>query len=319
MLRPLGKTGLQLAPLVLGGNVFGWTADRKRSFELLDAFVDAGLGAIDTADSYSTWVPGHSGGESESIIGEWLAANPGKRGKVLIFTKVGSDLGDDRKGLAARWIARAAEDSLRRLRTDVIDLYQSHWPDPATAYDETLAAYERLLREGKVRAIGASNLDATQLRKSLDVAKADGLPRYATLQPPYNLYDRHTFEGELRELCVREGIGVISYFGLASGFLTGKYRSSDDLSKSERGAGMAQYLNARGARILQALDEVAGRLGVTPAEVALAWVAAQKGITAPIASATNLQQLASLVRSVRLQLSAQDLRVLDAASARQAS
>jgi aryl-alcohol dehydrogenase-like predicted oxidoreductase len=304
---------------VLGGNVFGWTVDKKRSFELLDAFVDAGLGAIDTADSYSTWVPGHTGGESESIIGEWLAANPGKRGKVLICTKVGSDLGEDRKGLSARWIARAAEDSLRRLRTDAIDLYQSHWPDPSTAYEETLAAYERLLREGKVRAIGASNLDATQLRQSLDVATERGLPRYATLQPHYNLYDRDSFEGELRDLCVRESIGVISYFGLAAGFLTGKYRSTEDLSKSPRGAGMAQYLNARGTRILQALDQVAARLGAAPAEVALAWVGAQKGVTAPIASATDLTQLASLVRSVRLQLSAEDLRLLDAASAKHAS
>ncbi|MBS0578254.1 MAG: aldo/keto reductase [Proteobacteria bacterium] len=319
MLRSLGKTGLQLEPLVLGGNVFGWTVDRKRSFELLDAFVDAGLGAIDTADSYSTWVPGHSGGESESIIGEWLAANPAKRSRVLIFTKVGSDLGEDRKGLSARWIARAAEDSLRRLRTDVIDLYQSHWPDPATAYEETLFAYERLLREGKVRAIGASNLNAAQLSQSLAVAKERGLPRYATLQPHYNLYDRDSFEGELRELCVRENIGVISYFGLASGFLTGKYRSAADLTKGPRGAGMAQYLNVRGTRILAALDQVAARLDALPAEVALAWVAAQKGITAPIASATDLQQLGSLIRSVRLRLSAEDLRVLDSASATQPS
>ena len=315
MLRPLGKTGLDIAPLVLGGNVFGWTVDERRAFTLLDGFVDAGLNAIDTADSYSTWVEGHKGGESETIIGKWLKANPGKRDRVLIFTKVGSDLGGGKKGLSARWIAQAAEDSLRRLQTDVIDLYQSHWPDADTPLEETLGAYERLLRAGKVRAIGASNLDAAQLQKALTVAREHALPAYATLQPEYNLCERRGFEGALRDLCVREGLGVITYFSLASGFLTGKYRSPADLGKSPRGAGLGKYLNPRGLRILQALDQVAAAKRAKPAEVALAWIIAQKGVTAPIASATDTEQLASLVRASTLELSPQDLGALDTASA----
>ena len=314
MLRPLGKTGLEIAPLVLGGNVFGWTVDERQAFSLLDGFVDAGLNAIDTADSYSTWVDGHTGGESETIIGNWLKANPGKRDKVRLFTKVGSDLGAGKKGLSARWIAQAAEDSLRRLQTDVIDLYQSHWPDPDTPVEETLTAYDRLLRAGKVRAIGASNLDVAQLKNALSVASEHGLPAYATLQPEYNLYARHGFEGALRDLCIQEGLGVITYFSLASGFLTGKYRSTVDLGKSQRGAGIGKYLNPRGARILAALDQVAAANDAKPAEVALAWLIAQKGVTAPIASATDRQQLASLVRAAALELSPQDLRVLDTAS-----
>jgi len=315
VLRPLGKTGLDIAPLVLGGNVFGWTVDERRAFTLLDGFVDAGLNAIDTADSYSTWVEGHKGGESETIIGKWLKANPGKRDRVLIFTKVGSDLGGGKKGLSARWIAQAAEDSLRRLQTDVIDLYQSHWPDADTPLEETLGAYERLLRAGKVRAIGASNLDAAQLQKALTVAREHALPAYATLQPEYNLCERRGFEGALRDLCVREGLGVITYFSLASGFLTGKYRSPADLGKSPRGAGLGKYLNPRGLRILQALDQVAAAKRAKPAEVALAWIIAQKGVTAPIASATDTEQLASLVRASTLELSPQDLGALDTASA----
>jgi aryl-alcohol dehydrogenase-like predicted oxidoreductase len=314
MLRSLGRTGLKLEPLVLGGNVFGWTVDETRSFELLDAYVDAGFSAIDTADSYSTWVPGHHGGESETVIGNWLRANPGKRQQVLICTKVGSDMGGGKKGLSARWIEQAAEDSLRRLQTDVIDLYQSHWPDPETPIEETLGAYERLLRAGKVRAIGTSNLDAAQLRHALDVAHERHLPPYATLQPQYNLYDRQGFEGDLRDLCLKEGLGVITYFSLASGFLSGKYRSKDDFSKSARGAGMSKYLNARGERILKALDAVAARQGSAPAEVALAWVIAQRGVTAPIASATDCVQLASLIKATRLKLSDEDLRLLDSAS-----
>ena len=314
MLRPLGKTGLEIAPLVLGGNVFGWTVDERQAFSLLDGFVDAGLNAIDTADSYSTWVEGHQGGESETIIGKWLKANPGKRDKVRLFTKVGSDLGDGKKGLSARWIAQAAEDSLRRLQTDVIDLYQSHWPDPDTPVEETLTAYDRLLRAGKVRAIGASNLDVAQLKNALTVASEHGLPAYATLQPEYNLYARDGFEGALRDLCIEEGLGVITYFSLASGFLTGKYRSTVDLGKSQRGAGIGKYLNPRGARILAALDQVAAANNAKPAEVALAWLIAQKGVTAPIASATDREQLASLVRAAALELSPQDLRVLDTAS-----
>jgi len=315
VLRPLGRTGLEIAPLVLGGNVFGWTVDETQAFNLLDAFVDAGLNAIDTADSYSTWVEGHHGGESESIIGKWLKANPAKRDKVLLFTKVGSDLRGGKKGLSARWIAQAAEDSLRRLQTDVIDLYQSHWPDPDTPLEETLGAYDRLLRAGKVRAIGASNLDAGQLQKALAVARERGLPPYATLQPQYNLYERDGFEGALRDLCVRDGLGVITYFSLASGFLTGKYRSTADLGKSQRGAGIGKYLNPRGLRIVEALDQVAAANSAKPAEVALAWLMAQKGVTAPIASATVRQQLASLVRAAALKLSPQDLGVLNTASA----
>jgi aryl-alcohol dehydrogenase-like predicted oxidoreductase len=313
--RPLGRSGLEIAPLVFGGNVFGWTIDEPTSFRLLDAFVDAGLNAIDTADVYSRWVPGNQGGESEAIIGNWLRANPGKREKVLILTKVGSDMGQGHRDLSAKWIAKAVEDSLRRLNTDVIDLYQSHWPDPNTPHEETLRAYEALMKAGKVRAIGTSNYDAALLAESLKVAKEKGLPRYETLQPQYNLYDRSDFDGPLRDLAMREGIGVITYFSLASGFLSGKYRSKEDLSKSQRGSRVEKYLDARGMKILAALDEVAARSSATPAEVALAWVIAREGVTAPIASATSLEQLASLVNSVRLTLSAEDIAALDAASA----
>jgi aryl-alcohol dehydrogenase-like predicted oxidoreductase len=310
--RSLGTSGLSVSPLVLGGNVFGWTIDQKRSFEILDAFVAAGFNAIDTADSYSRWVPGHQGGESESVIGNWLKANPGKRDRVLIFTKVGSDMGDGRKGLSAAWIERAAEDSLRRLQTDHIDLYQSHWPDPATPIEETLGAFDRLLRKGKVRAIGASNLDASQLNQALRVASERQLPRYASLQPEYNLYDRDKFEGDLQQLCVREKLGVITYFSLASGFLSGKYRSAADQGKSQRGAMIDKYLTARGHEILRALDAVAARHESTPAEVALAWLLAQPGVTAPIASATSLQQLASLTRASQLELTNAELQQLSA-------
>jgi aryl-alcohol dehydrogenase-like predicted oxidoreductase len=310
--RSLGASGLSLSPLVLGGNVFGWTIDQKRSFEILDAFVAAGFNAIDTADSYSRWVPGHQGGESETVIGNWLKTNPGKRARVLIFTKVGSDMGEGRKGLSAAWIERAAEDSLRRLQTDHIDLYQSHWPDPATPIEETLGAFERLLRKGKVRAIGASNLDVSQLSQALKVADEGHLPRYASLQPEYNLYDRDKFEGELQQLCVREKLGVITYFSLASGFLSGKYRSVADRSKSPRGAMIEKYLTPRGQEILRVLDAVAARHESTPAEVALAWLLAQPGVTAPIASATTVQQLASLVRAVQLELASQELQQLSA-------
>ena len=315
MLRSLGKTELKIVPLVFGGNVFGWTIDERTSFDLLDGFVDAGLNAIDTADVYSAWAAGNKGGESETVIGNWLKANPAKRDKVLIFTKVGSDLGDGKRGLSAHRIVRAVEDSLHRLQTDVIDLYQSHRPDPDTPIEETLAAYDTLLKAGKVRAIGASNLDAAQLGEALTVAEQKGLPAYATLQPEYNLYDRRGFDGDLRDLCIREGLGVITYYSLASGFLSGKYRSTADSAKSQRGAGVTKYLNARGMRILQALDEVAARNGAKPAEVALSWLIAQDGVTAPIASATSRDQLASLIKALRLALSAQDIASLDAASA----
>jgi len=313
--RALGNTGLQIAPLVFGGNVFGWTADEARSFELLDAFVAAGFNAIDTADVYSKWVPGHRGGESESIIGRWLQARPGRRQQVLIFTKVGGDLGDDRRGLSQRWIERAVEDSLRRLNTDVIDLYQSHWPDPGTPHEESLAAYERLLKAGKVRAIGCSNFSAEQLAASLKAAHAHGLPSYQTLQPEYNLIDRASYDGPLRDLAIRENIGVITYYSLASGFLSGKYRSEADLKHSARGRGVAKYLTPRGQRILDALDGVARRLEAKPAEVALAWLMQRDGVTAPIASATSLEQLESFAKAASLSLAPADVEALDAASA----
>lgn len=314
-MRPLGRSGLSIAPVVLGGNVFGWTVDRKTAFDLLDAFVDAGLNGIDTADSYSRWIEGNEGGESETIIGDWLKANPSKRDKVVIMTKVGSDMGGGRKGLSKRWIMQAVEDSLRRLKIETIDLYQSHWPDDATSHEETLGAYDELIRAGKVRAIGASNFSAKQLRDALDTAKSKGLPRYETLQPEYNLYDRSAFDGPLRDMVIAEEIGVITYFSLASGFLSGKYRSRADLSKSKRGGRVEKYLDDRGMRILGALDTVSKRLDATPAEVALAWVIASRGITAPIASATSRGQLDSLVTAAKLDLSPDDIKALEEAGA----
>ncbi len=310
--RSLGRSGLEIAPLVLGGNVFGWTADERRSFEVLDAFIDHGFNAIDTADTYSIWAPGNKGGESETIIGNWLAANPAKRDKVVIFTKVGSDWQQPgKKGLSARWIAQAVEDSLRRLRVERIDLYFSHWPDPETSYEETLGAFEKLLKAGKLRSIGASNLDAKQLGEALAVATAKGLPRYEVLQPEYNLYDRAAFEGTLQDLCVREGLGVVTYYSLASGFLSGKYRSRADLAQSPRGEGVAEYLDARGMAVLAALDEVSARHGAKPAEVALAWAMARPGVTAPIASATSRDHVESFARAASLKLTADDMALLE--------
>ncbi|HEX7082174.1 MAG TPA: aldo/keto reductase [Gammaproteobacteria bacterium] len=307
--RPLGRSGIEIAPLVFGGNVLGWTVDERRSFELLDAFFAHGLNAIDTADAYSAWVEGHEGGESETIIGNWLARS-GKRNQAVIITKVGAPLGPDRKGLSAKRIVEAAEDSLRRLRVEAIDVYLSHFPDPETPIDETLRGYEKLLSDGKVKAIGCSNYDAAQLREALGTAASAGLPRYEVVQPEYNLYDRASFEGELQQLCIEEGLGVITYFSLASGFLTGKYRSEGDLSKSVRGRRVAKYLDERGFRILAALDAVAERHGAHPAEVALAWLIGRDGVTAPIASATSLEQLESLVRATRLSLTPEDVETL---------
>lgn len=312
--RTLGRTGLSIAPVVFGGNVFGWTADEKTSFQLLDGFVGAGFNAIDTADVYSSWAPGNSGGESETIVGKWLKQSGRSRDEVVIITKVGSDMGEGRKGLSKRWIIKAVEDSLRRLQTDHIDVYLSHWPDAQTPYDETLGAYETLLSEGKVCHVGASNLNATQLREALDVSAANGLPRYDVLQPEYNLYDRASFDGALRNLCVAEEIGVITYYSLASGFLSGKYRSHKDLGASVRGGGIEKYLDGRGMRILGALDEVAAATGNTQAEIALAWVMARKGVTAPIASATSLVQLDSLIKSASVSLSDEACRLLNEAS-----
>lgn len=312
-MRRLGGTGFEIAPLVLGGNVFGWTADERTSFALLDAFVDAGLNAIDTADVYSSWVPGNRGGESEAIIGRWLKANPSRRDKVVLVTKVGSEMGPGRKGLGAAYVAEAAEASLRRLGVDAIDVYLSHWPDPDTPYAETLGAYASLIEAGKVRSIGASNLDAAQLGAALAVARENGLPRYEVLQPEYNLYDRARLDGPLLALCRGEGIGIITYFSLAKGFLSGKYRGEQDLGKSPRGGGVAGYLNPRGFAILGALDKVALDHGARPAEVALAWAMAKPGVTAPIASATTLDQMRSLVRATEIALTAGEIAELDAA------
>ena len=298
----------------MGGNVFGWTADEKTSFDLLDRFTEGGLNAIDTADSYSRWVPGHVGGESETIIGKWMKAR-GNRDEVVVITKVGSDMGQGRTDLSAGYIEKAVEASLKRLQTDVIDLYLSHWPDASVGYDETLGAYQRLIEKGKIRFAGASNLDAGQLRAALDVSSRQGLPRYEVLQPEYNLYDRSSFDGPLRALCTAENIGVITYFSLAKGFLSGKYRSEADLGKSPRGEGVASYLDARGKRILAALDSVSARHSAKPAEVALAWIIARPGVTAPIASATTLQQTESLIKAASLQLTSADIAELDAASA----
>jgi aryl-alcohol dehydrogenase-like predicted oxidoreductase len=312
--RALGRTGFTVAPLALGGNVFGWTVDEPTSFSLLDAFVAAGFNLIDTADSYSRWVTGHEGGESETIIGRWIARR-GRHDDVVIATKVGSDMGLGRKSLRADWILQEVEQSLRRLQVEAIDLYQSHWDDPDTPVDETLEAYAKLVRQGKVRAIGASNLSTARLGESLEASRRLGIPRYETLQPLYNLYDRDTFEGPLAALCTGEGLGVIPYYSLAAGFLTGKYRSEADFGKSLRGGGMKKYLNPRGKRILAAQDAVAARLSATPAQVALAWLIAQPAVTAPIASATSLSQLDQLVGGTRLALDADALRALQEASA----
>jgi aryl-alcohol dehydrogenase-like predicted oxidoreductase len=312
--RRLGHTDLAIAPLVLGGNVFGWTAERDTSFKLLDRFVDAGFQAIDTADVYSVWVPAHQGGESESIIGEWMQSR-GNRDRVVLITKVGWAMDTAGRGLSAARIERDVEASLRRLRTDRIDLYFSHVFDPQVPQEETLGAYERLIRAGKVRYIGASNHTADQLALALQASAARNLPRYQVLQPEYNLCDRSAFEGALRDKAVAAGLGVITYFSLASGFLTGKYRSKSDFSKSPRGGGMARYLDARGLAILAALDQVAAAHGAKPAEVALAWLMASKGVTAPIASATRIEQLESLLRATQLQLSAAEMAALDRAGA----
>jgi aryl-alcohol dehydrogenase-like predicted oxidoreductase len=312
--RPLGRSGLQVAPLALGGNVFGWTADEAASFAVLDAFVDAGFNLIDTADIYSRWAPGHQGGESEGVIGRWLKAG-GKRDQVLIATKVGKEMGEGMLGLSRRWIRQAVHDSLQRLQTDHIDLYQSHDDDAGTPLEETMAAFAELIREGKVRAIGASNFSAARLAEALTTSERLGLPRYEALQPLFNLVDRTPYEDELQALCVEQGIGVINFFGLARGFLTGKYRSESDLGKSPRGGGIKGYLNERGLRILAALDEIATRHDATPAQVALAWQMLQPGIVAPIASATSVPQLLELLDSATLTLDSAALQLLARASA----
>lgn len=302
--RALGRSGFAVAPLAFGGNVFGWTADEPTSFALLDAFVGEGFNLIDTADVYSRWAPGHQGGESETVIGRWLAARPGMRQRIVLATKVGLDLGEDRKGLRPAWIRQAVEDSLRRLQTDRIDLYQAHRDDPDTPLEDTLGAFADLIRAGKVRAIGASNYSAARLQAALDTSARLALPRFETLQPAYNLVERVEFETSLQPLALRAGLGVINYYALARGFLSGKYRRESDLAQSVRGEGVKTLgFNARGWRVLAALDAVATRRAAPMSAVALAWQMRQPGIVAPIASATTLAQWAELAQAAHLELS----------------
>lgn len=313
-LRQLGRSDLHIAPIMLGSNVFGWNVDENASFEILDAFVAAGFNAIDTANAYSRWVPGHTGGESETIVGNWIKRS-GKRGKVVIATKVGDDMGAGRV-LTADIILREAEASLKRMQTDCIDLYQTHFDDPNTPPDEILKAYAQLIAQGKVRTIGASNITAPRLKEALDTSKRLGLPRYECLQPGYNLYDRQKFEQDYAALCASENIGVITYYSLAAGFLTGKYRSAEEAAKNPaRGGKVKNYFDARGLRVLKALDEVAARHQATPAQVSLAWLMARPGVTAPIVSATSLTQLGDILKAADLKLGTGDIAALDAASA----
>ncbi|SEB88771.1 Predicted oxidoreductase [Rhizobiales bacterium GAS188] len=312
-MRRLGRSEIMVSPLCFGGNVFGWTADEATSFALLDAFVGAGFNFIDTADVYSSWVPGHKGGESETIIGRWLKAR-GNRAKVVIATKFGWEMGPGQKGLSKAYMRSAVEASLKRLQTDYIDLYQSHVDDADTPQAETLEGYAELIKAGKIRAIGASNFTAQRLADALAVSAENGLPRYESLQPLYNLYDREVYEAELEPLCRANEVGVINYYSLAAGFLTGKYRRKEDLEGRPRGQRVGKYLDERGLRILAALDAVAGDLGATPAQVAIAWLMARPGITAPIASATSLAQFADFEPAARLRLDAAALSRLDAGS-----
>lgn len=313
--RILGNTQLNIEPVVFGGNVFGWTIDQQQSFKVLDAFVDLGFNAIDTADFYSIWAPGNQGGESERIIGEWLKRNPSKRDDVVLFTKVGLDMGiPGHQGLSKRWIEQAVEDSLRRLNTDYIDLYFAHWPDLNTPYEETLSAFERLKQQGKIRAYGTSNLDATQLQQSIDAAKQIDVPHYQVLQPEYNLYDREGFEQDLKQICLDNEIGVVSYYSLASGFLSGKYHNLEQVKGTKRADSLTKYFNPRGQRILNALGTVAVSHQALVADVALAWILAQPGITAPIASATTVEQIQSFRNALSLQLTQEDLNLLNTES-----
>lgn len=311
--RALGNSGLQVAPVAFGGNVFGWTVDEPRSFALLDAFVAAGFNLIDTADMYSRWVPGNEGGESETIIGRWLKKS-GKRDQVVIVTKVGKEMGPSQKGLSRAYITRAIEDSLRRLQTDYVDLYLSHADDPEIPLEETLDAYAKLIDQGKVRAIGASNYTADRLAEALKVSKDNGYPRYQVLQPLYNLYDREDYEKELEPLCLHEGLGVITYFSLASGFLTGKYRTADDVVQSARSGFLKKYMNERGQRIVEALRLMAMEQNTTPSRLALAWLMARPSVTAPIASATTLEQLDDLLAAPDLIINQATLDILNQAS-----
>jgi len=312
--RQLGTTDLHVYPVTFGGNVFGWTIDEKKSFEILDAFTGAGFNFIDTADVYSRWKSGNEGGESETIIGNWLKKNK-NRNEVIIATKVGSDLGNGKKGLAKKYILQAAEDSLKRLQTDHIDLYQTHFDDESTPIEETLEAYAQLIKEGKVRHIGASNLSPDRLKESLEVAATNDLPLYQTFQPEYNLYEREKFENGLEPLCLGNNLGVLNYYSLASGFLTGKYRSKDDLGQSARGGGVEKYLDDRGFKILAALDEVSRTLNSNPATVALAWLIHRPSVTAPIVSATSIEQLQSIIKAPDLAITAHEIELLTQESA----
>lgn len=311
--RRLGNSGLEVSPLAFGGNVFGWTVDEQASFKLLDAFVVSGFNLIDTADVYSNWVPGNKGGESESIIGKWLKLR-GNRERVVIATKVGHEMGGDKKGLSRAYILQAVEDSLKRLQTDYIDLYQSHIDDPGTPLEETLEAYEQLIAQGKVRAIGASNFSAERLSRALQVSMQHGLPAYQSLQPLYNLCDRSDYESNLEPVCRENSLGVITYYSLAAGFLSGKYRSEKDLLRRARGETVRKYMNDRGFRILKSLDRLAEQYNSTPATVSLAWLLARPGITAPIVSATNLEQLDGIIAAVNLEMDDSSMELLNQAS-----
>lgn len=312
--RLLGQTGLSVPAIMLGGNVFGWTLDEANSFRILDAAFDAGLNFIDTADIYSTWVPGHKGGESEAIIGKWFART-GKRNRVTIATKVGMDMGGGKTGLAAKYMEQEVEDSLRRLQTDRIDLYQSHQDDPGVPLEETLGAFDVMIKKGKVRFIGASNYSGARLREAMQTSKRTGLAGYQTLQPHYNMIEREPYESDLAPVALQYGLGVIPYFSLASGFLTGKYRRESDLEGKPRGGGVKKYLNDHGRRVLAALDAVAKEYGSTPARAALAWLMTRPGIVAPISSATSTDHVNDLVEATKLELAQDALDLLTAASA----
>ena len=311
--RQLGESSLHVTPITFCSNVFGWTADEKTSFALMDGFVGAGFNFIDTADAYSRWHPGNSGGESETIIGNWLKARGG-RDKVIIATKLGTEMAPGKKGLSRQYMLQAVEDSLRRLQTDYIDLYQSHRDDPDTPIEETLSAYAELIKAGKVREIGASNFSADRLAESLKISTEKGLPRYQSLQPLYSLVERGEFEGALEDLCLREKVGVIGFYSLASGFLTGKYRSQADTVGRARGSRVEKYMNDYGFGVVAALDDVSKRYNAKPVQIALAWLIARPSMTAPIASATNLDQLAELLKAAEISLDAAAIQQIDAAS-----
>jgi len=312
--RKLGSTDLLVSPITFGGNVFGWTLDEAKSFEILDGFFEADFNFVDTADTYSRWVDGNEGGESETIIGKWMKSR-NNRTKVILATKVGGDMGSGKKSLSKQHIIASIEGSLKRLQTDYVDLYQSHYDDPETPVEETLEAYDQLIRAGKIRWVGASNFSAERLKESLETSKRLSLPKYQSFQPEYNLYQREAFEKDFEQICLDHHMGVIGYYSLASGFLSGKYRSEADLDKSKRGGGVKKYMDVRGFRILKALDEVSEQYDSTPASVALAWLIARPSVTAPIASVTSLNQLSELTRAAALKLDVEDISILDEASA----